>query len=129
MPEEGVLELTERVEQAGGTDQKSSEEQEIDAILASVTEADQGRSGGGAGGLVSPKTDSAVTSTLSDFAGALMREKAESEAAGGPTQTLDTLVRMALEPTPAERLAEARRSSRARRTCNRRLCGGAPHRS
>ena len=46
MPEEGVLELTERVEQAAA-DSKSSEEDEIDAILASVTEADEGRSGGG----------------------------------------------------------------------------------
>lgn len=99
MPEEGVLELTERVEQAAAdTDRKSSEEQEIDAILASVTEADEGRGGGSAGGLVSPKTDSAVTSTLSDFAGALMKEKAESEGGGGPTQTLDTLVRAALQP-------------------------------
>lgn len=99
MPEEGVLELTERVEQAAaGTDPKSSEEEEIDAILASVKEADDGRPRGESGGLVSPKTDSAVTSTLSDFAGALMKEKVESDAGGGPTQTLDTLVRVALEP-------------------------------
>lgn len=99
MPEEGVLELTERVEQAAaGTDPKGSEEEEIDAILASVTEATEGRSAGQSGGLVSPKTDTAVTSTLADFAGALMKEKAEGEGGGGATQTLDTLVRATLEP-------------------------------
>jgi len=99
MPEEGVLELTERVEQAAAqADQGSSEEQEIDAILASVIEEDGPRQGGDSGGLVAPNTDSAVTSTLAGFAGALMKEKGDGEGGSGPGQTLDTLVRAVLEP-------------------------------
>lgn len=100
MPEEGVLELTERVGKAvAKAKPESSEEQEIDAILASVIEEDgAARSGGDSGGLVAPKTDSAVTSTLAGFAGALIKEKGEGEGGVGPGQTLDTLVRAVLEP-------------------------------
>jgi cell pole-organizing protein PopZ len=97
-PDEGVLELTERVEQA---DPESVEEQEIDAILASVTESEDSAPsvrtpGAGSGGLLSPKTDTAVTSKLADFAGTLAQENAAGS--GGTTTSLDTLVHAALEP-------------------------------
>ena len=97
---EDVLELTDRV--AGPGDPESTEEQEIDAILASVTEAEDGGSGakaaGGAGGLISPRTDSAVTSTLAGFADELLKEKAASEGSGAGGPTLDNLVLAAIEP-------------------------------
>lgn len=99
--EEDVLELTDRV--AGPADPESTEEQEIDAILASVTEADETGSGGtaasgGAGGLVSPRTDSAVTTTLAGFADELLKEKAASAGSGAGGPTLDHLVLAAIEP-------------------------------
>jgi cell pole-organizing protein PopZ len=97
-PPDDVLELTERVEdEAGGT-----EEDEIDAILASMTGddemADKDTADAKPEGLVSPKTDTAVTSALSDFAGALIEQGKGQEGPVGGNQTLDALVRAALEP-------------------------------
>ena len=93
-----VLELTERVEdEAGGT-----EEDEIDAILASVTGGDEMEDRDTAAvrseGLVSPETDAAVTSALSDFASAVMEQGRGQEGPVGDNQALDSLVRAALEP-------------------------------
>jgi hypothetical protein len=93
-----VLELTERVEDEAG----KTEEDEIDAILASVTGGDEveNRDTGAAGseGLVSPETDEAVTSALSDFAGALKEQERGQEGPVGDNQDLDSLVRTALDP-------------------------------
>ncbi len=100
---EDVLELTERVEDefAGSA---ANEEAEIDAILASVTEAEDTRrtdidtAGDSSGGIVSPETERAVTSALSDFAGALVQQNKDQQGPVGGNQTLDSLVRAALEP-------------------------------
>ncbi|MDH3594603.1 MAG: DUF2497 domain-containing protein [Rhodospirillales bacterium] len=94
-----VLELTERVEDEAG----KTEEDEIDAILASVTgggDEMENRDTGAArsGGLVSPETDAAVTAALSDFAGALMEQGKGQDGPVGDNQALDSLVRAALEP-------------------------------
>ncbi len=93
-----VLELTERVEDEAGR----TEEDEIDAILASVTGGDEmgnrDTAAAGSGGLVSPETDAAVTSALSDFAGALMDQGKGQGGPVGDNQALDSLVREALEP-------------------------------
>lgn len=100
---EDVLELTERVEDEFAAP-AANEEAEIDAILASVTGAeDTGRTdintaGDSSGGIASPETERAVTSALSDFAGALMQQNKDQQGPVGGNQTLDSLVRAALEP-------------------------------
>ena len=103
---EDVLELTERVEDefAAPADPTANEEAEIDAIIASVTEAeDTGRTdintaGDSSGGIVSAETERAVTSALSEFAGALMEQNKDQQGPVGGNQSLDSLVRAALEP-------------------------------
>ncbi|MDJ0610466.1 MAG: DUF2497 domain-containing protein [Kiloniellales bacterium] len=98
-----VLELTDRVEEGAGNG--ASEEQEIDAILTTVTDApaeeemeelEQNRST--SGGLLSTKTDSAVTSTLAGFFDEMVKEKTPPEARTGPSPTLDDVVREMLAP-------------------------------
>jgi len=93
-----VLELTERVEDEAET----AQEDEIDAILASVTGdnvmEDKETADAKPGGIVSPRTETTVTSALSDFAGALMEKGKGQEGPVGDNQTLDSLVRAALEP-------------------------------
>ena len=97
-PAEDVLELTERVE--GG----STEEQEIDAILTSVTggaaapQSPTPAAPGTAGGLLSPKTDTAVTSSLANFFGTMVKDKQPQETPSGASPTLDEVVRASLEP-------------------------------
>ena len=103
---EDVLELTERVEDelAAPADQPAKEDAEIDAILASMTgpeekgSTDMSTAGDKSGGIASPGTESAVTTALSDFAGALMEQNKEQQGPVGGNQTLDALVRAALEP-------------------------------
>ncbi len=103
---EDVLELTERVEEefAAPADPPAGEEVEIDAILAGVTgHEDKGRTdintaGDKPGGIASSETEGAVTSALSEFAGALMEQNKEQQGPVGGNQTLDSLVRAALEP-------------------------------
>ncbi len=98
-----VLELTDRVEEGAGGN--ASEEQEIDAILTTVTDApaeeemaelEQNRST--SGGLLSTKTDSAVTSTLATFFDEMVKEKSPPEAKVGAAPTLDQVVREMLAP-------------------------------
>lgn len=101
-----VLELTERVEDefAAPAQPTGGEEAEVDAILASVTGLeDKGRTdintaGDKSGGIASSETETAVTSALSEFAGALMEQNKEQQGPVGGNQTLDSLVRAALEP-------------------------------
>ena len=101
-----VLELTERVEEefAAPADPPAGEEAEIDAILAGVTgQEDKGRTdintaGDKPGGIASSETEGAVTSALSEFAGALMEQNKDQQGPVGGNQTLDSLVRAALEP-------------------------------
>ncbi len=101
-----VLELTERVEEelAAPAEPPAGEGAEVDAILTSVTgHEDKGRTdintaGDKTGGIASSETESAVTSALSDFAGALMEQNKEQQGPVGGNQTLDSLVRAALEP-------------------------------
>jgi cell pole-organizing protein PopZ len=97
-----VLELTERVEDEAEDEAEGTEEDEIDAILASMTGddemADKDTAADKSEGLVSSTTDTAVTSALSDFAGALIGPGSGQEGPVGGNQTLDALVRAALEP-------------------------------
>lgn len=101
-----VLELTERVEDelAAPAGPTAGEEAEVDAILASVTgPEDKGRTnisntGDRSGGIASSETETAVTSALSEFAGALMEQNKDQQGPVGGNQTLDSLVRAALEP-------------------------------
>ncbi len=103
---EDVLELTERVEDelTAPADPPAKEDAEIDAILASMTgpeekgSTDMSTAGDKSGGIASPGTESAVTTALSDFAGALMEQNKEQQGPVGGNQTLDALVRAALEP-------------------------------
>jgi cell pole-organizing protein PopZ len=103
---EDVLELTERIEDefAAPADPAGSDDAEIDAILASVTGGeDTGGMGTGSaadrsGGIVSSETERAVTSALSEFAGALIEQNKDQTGPIGGNQSLDTLVRTALEP-------------------------------
>jgi cell pole-organizing protein PopZ len=50
------------------------------------------------GGIVSSETERAVTSALSEFAGALIEQNKDQTGPIGGNQSLDTLVRTALEP-------------------------------
>lgn len=97
-PDDNVLELTERVEDEPGVAEAAVEE-EIDAILASGDD-DKGTGSVVVGdeGLVSGKTKSGVTSAMSQFAGALAKEKSESGVPGVSGPTLDALVLAVLEP-------------------------------
>jgi cell pole-organizing protein PopZ len=97
-PPDDVLELTERVEDEA----ESTQEDEIDAILASVTGDDEMEDKDTASakseGIISGQTETAVTSALSGFAGALIEQGKDQEGPVGGNQTLDALVRAALEP-------------------------------
>ena len=100
-----VLELTDRVEEgAGQPGPDSSEEREIDAILTTVTDAPAGEmqetetQRSSTGGLISPKTDTAVTSTLANFFDEMVKDKTPQEAQSGSSPTLDSIVREMLGP-------------------------------
>jgi cell pole-organizing protein PopZ len=97
-PPDDVLELTERVDD----DAESTQEDEVDAILASVTGDDEMEDKDTAHakpeGIVSSKTETTVTSALSDFAGAIIEKGKSEQGPVGGNQTLDALVRAALEP-------------------------------
>lgn len=92
--DDDVLELTDRVEDQQGAAEAAVEE-EIDAILASD---DKGAGSMADDGLVSGKTKTGVTSAMSQFAGALVKEKSESGVPGVSGPTLDALVLAVLEP-------------------------------
>jgi cell pole-organizing protein PopZ len=110
-----VLELTERVEDEIAapadppdppepTDPAGANEAEIDAILASVTEVEDVErpethtAADTSEGIASSETERAVTAALSDFAGALIEQNKDLEGPIGGNQSLDVLVRSALEP-------------------------------
>lgn len=103
---EDILELTERIEDdhAAPAETTSADDAEIDAILASVTGSeDMGRTDTGvaderSAGIASSETERAVTSALSEFAGALMEQHKDQEGPIGGNQSLDALVRSAIEP-------------------------------
>ena len=61
-----------------------------------MEELEQNRST--SGGLLSTKTDSAVTSTLAGFFDEMVKEKTPPEARTGPSPTLDDVVREMLAP-------------------------------
>lgn len=99
-----VLELTDRVEEGPAQAPDSNEEEEIDAILTTVTDAPAGEMQNNeaqkpsAGGLISPKTDTAVTSTLANFFDEMVKDKSPQEGQTGSSLTLDSIVRDMLGP-------------------------------
>lgn len=118
---EDVLELTERIEDELAAPPEpaaapepaappepagpaGADDAEIDAILASVTEAEDVErkeiesAADTSAGIVSSETERAVTSALAEFTSALIEQHKDQEGPIGGNQSLDTLVRSAIQP-------------------------------